>query len=251
MLKFITTFILTLIALATFAIGNYSINDELYVHAPSGLKLRNVPDGETILATVPFGAKLKVVEARNTTTATKVVDGLNGRWAKVSYNGKTGYIFDGYLSFLPTPKEDCITLEQYCLSSFTKESEKMVAAFDESDSDGMGETQIQLFKFKGYKVIYCGVSGYEWGEENITISGISQEEGYLVAKYIYRKRMAESATYYKDKQADFNPQVFTSYILSPDGNYTAPFYTDGCSEYLGISRRKKDNLICIKAWGGC
>lgn len=250
-MKNLLTILFALSSAMAFAIGNYANGAELYVHAPSGLKLRSTADGETVLATIPYGTKLKVLEARKTVLP-KTVDGIAGYWAKVTYDGKTGYVFDGYLSYLPTPKESCETLEQYCLDSFTKDGEKMTIAFDDSDTDGSGQTVIQLFKFKGRKAIYTETHGYEWGDEYLTISGISQEEAYLVAKYIARKRMAAAVNFYKtNKPLDFNPEVYTSYILRPEGGYLAPLSIDGCSENLSINRRAKEDIVCIKFSSYC
>jgi len=77
-MKNLLTLTFLLIATGVLAIGNYTTNDELYVYAPSGLKLRSTPDGETVLATIPFGTKLKALEPRKVLPQIKTVDGLTG-----------------------------------------------------------------------------------------------------------------------------------------------------------------------------
>ena len=81
----------------------------------SGLTLREAPSiNATKLMTIPYGAALRVQnEAGSHQTkieavpACKTKEGFNpavvfsGDFAKVTFDGKTGYLFDGYLSKMP------------------------------------------------------------------------------------------------------------------------------------------------------
>lgn len=255
-MKNLLTITFLLIATAAFAIGNYTTNDELFVHAPSGLKLRNVADGETVLATVPFGAKLKVLEPRKITSP-KTVDGLKGYWAKVSYEGKTGYIFDGYLSFLPTPAAGCASLYDYCKKYFKVVSDSLTQSIS-CDEEVTDENAIQLFSFGGRKVVFTANRGYEWGGESISIQGLSLEEGYLLAKTLYKDDFDSSLKYYKE-----HPEQATSsnggvvdiekYSLFKPGElpnhcFFVEFQSE-CSDELEVVQRS--NVVFIHRWGGC
>lgn len=255
-MKSLLTLLLSFVAATALAIGNYNINDELYVHAPSGLKLRNVPDGETVLATVPYGAKLKVVETRNTSTPAKTVDGLKGYWAKISYEGKTGYIFDGYLSFLPTPKPGQ-NLYTYCKTFFKVASDSLVQ-YISCDAEVSDETAIRLFSFGNRKVVYSTNSGYEWGGEGMTIQGLSLEEGYLLAKTIYKDDFERSLKYYKEHPEQgtgsnggvIDLEIFTTFKHGqlPNHCFSVEFQSE-CSDMLEVVQR--NGVLYIHRWGGC
>lgn len=94
---------------------NYQANDSLYVWAVSGLSMRATPNlkGERIM-TIPYGEKIRVDQERELGLTIKMIpsdkklnyDGfdLKGNWRKVYFKDTLGYVFDGYLSRLPTIK---------------------------------------------------------------------------------------------------------------------------------------------------
>lgn len=67
-----------------------------YVTAKSGLNMRNAPSvkSKSILR-VPVGASVEVEEKKY---KSETLSGLAGNWRKAKYKGKTGYMFDAYLS---------------------------------------------------------------------------------------------------------------------------------------------------------
>lgn len=69
----------------------------LYVIAKSGLKLRETASlTATPIQTVASGEAVKWISTEYKKEFT--VEGITGYMAKVSYNGKTGYMFDGFLA---------------------------------------------------------------------------------------------------------------------------------------------------------
>lgn len=66
------------------------------VSAPAGLILRAAPAASAAaLATIPFRTELKVIE----TSEEKVkIEGIEAPWQKVSYEGKEGWVFSGFLT---------------------------------------------------------------------------------------------------------------------------------------------------------
>ncbi|UPT67559.1 MAG: SH3 domain-containing protein [Sphingobacteriales bacterium JAD_PAG50586_3] len=255
-MKAILTFVLCLQVTLAFSIDKYAKGDELFVHAPSGLKLRSTPDGDAVV-TVPFGSKLKVL-ADKIMNPSKMVDGLQGCWAKVDFNGKTGFIFDGYLSFLPTPKESCKDLKEYCQTAFNQLTPLLISSFTDcySDEDGMGtsDSYTQVFKYKDKTIVYSSNSGYEWGEELVTITGISNEEAYLIATYIFREQIKKAGDYFKANNfpESVSPDAYTKYVQHPKTDcFKVQLNTDGCNEDLMINKRMRDNVVCIRLYGGC
>lgn len=98
------------------AIDFYQPGDTLYVWATSGLVLRKAPspDGAK-LKTVPYGTLLVALNySGDKQTEVEAVPGftakgekyppvmLRGGFAMVAFRGDTGYVFDGYLSKLPS-----------------------------------------------------------------------------------------------------------------------------------------------------
>ncbi len=105
------------------AIEQYREDDTLFVWAKSGLVLRATPDfkAEKII-TLPFGAAVKthsykyrdediaeikvaVVQPYNFNGQKYPGYKIPGLWVQVTAQGKTGYVFDGYLSKYPPPSE--------------------------------------------------------------------------------------------------------------------------------------------------
>ena len=74
------------------------------VYAPSGLKLRVHPNTEgEILKIIPYGDKVIVMEEM---LENERIEWMSGHWVKVQHEGAEGYLFGGFLSELPMPKED-------------------------------------------------------------------------------------------------------------------------------------------------
>ena len=76
----------------------------LYVTAPSGLTLREFNNlNSEKLAVMPYGTKLEVLTSE--TNKTMTVAGVAGGMNQVTYNNKTGFAFNGFLSkFFPPEK---------------------------------------------------------------------------------------------------------------------------------------------------
>lgn len=249
------TILFCLVATLGFSIDKYSKGDELFVHAPSGLKLRATPDGDAIV-TVPYGSKLKVLEDK-IMNPSKMVEGLQGCWAKVDYNGTTGFIFDGYLSFLPAPKDYHADLLNYCESTFEHVTPLLISSIGNcyGDDDGIGEaSHTQVFKYKDKTIVYSKSSGNEWAEEVITITGISNEEAYLITSYIFRDQIKKAGDYFKTNgyPNNISPEAYTKYVQYPKTDcFMLQLNSDGCDENLVVSKSMSENIACIKWYTGC
>jgi hypothetical protein len=78
--------------------------DPLKVIAFSGLKLRTSPDmNGKVLKVIPFGEKVFLKERQNKSLT---VEWLEGQWALVEFEGKSGYVLDAFLTSLPIPMND-------------------------------------------------------------------------------------------------------------------------------------------------
>ncbi|MCB0525554.1 MAG: SH3 domain-containing protein [Saprospiraceae bacterium] len=97
-------------------INSYFAGDTLTVWAEGGLTLRDAPSikGNKVVI-IPYGQSLKVLDTNQLiyekdsvkfiySTSEFKEYYLKGRWAKVIYDGKTGYVFDAYLSHFSAPE---------------------------------------------------------------------------------------------------------------------------------------------------
>lgn len=85
----------------------------IYIHAPSGLKLRTAPGlhSET-LGVIHYGDQVKIITERNAENSFDNKYGwFKGSWIKVDHNGVVGYVFDAYTSTLPIPLMDIESLD--------------------------------------------------------------------------------------------------------------------------------------------
>lgn len=185
----------------TFAATLYQPGDSMYVWAKSGLKMRVSPDlkGDKIL-TIPYGTKVKIDSYQEELPTIKVrvvkaqkIDGieyksfyLKGHWCRVVYLNTVGYIFDGYLSKMPT-----FNLEPYLTEAKVKHT--VTQSFEEYAHQHFGLLQqldfeqqpalvnpVALRKIYGNGMILEeGVSKSGW-KQRIILPGMSFEEGFLL-----------------------------------------------------------------------
>lgn len=75
----------------------------VYVLHPEGLDLhKSSVKSSEVLRHLPYGTKLKL--KKSSTTINIKIDRIEAGMAEVTYNGQTGYIFEGYISKFPAPK---------------------------------------------------------------------------------------------------------------------------------------------------
>ena len=75
-----------------------------YVLAPSGLNIRETASTSSKkIARLPYGAKVNYLGSVQSQMI--IVDNIRGGMARVSYQGKEGYVFEGYLSKFVAPKK--------------------------------------------------------------------------------------------------------------------------------------------------
>lgn len=111
---FITVFFILLPALLLTAFGAekiyYRKSDNLFVLSETGLVLRSAPDKNAPKVTLaPYGKQVTISE-ENRGDKFFEVNGIKGYWVKAVYDGKEGYVFDGFLSKHPVPdrcSENC------------------------------------------------------------------------------------------------------------------------------------------------
>lgn len=85
-----------------------------YVLSDPDIPLRTSPGRVAAIVTrVPRGTRLEVT-GRGAMTET--IAGVKGAWVPVRWNGTEGWLFDGFLSALPTPPVPCDALAEFAVS---------------------------------------------------------------------------------------------------------------------------------------
>lgn len=134
-----------------------------YIMAPSGLNFRESPDaGAQKIQLIAYGEKVELLAPADKSDL--VIDGIPGGMAKISYNGKTGYAFEGYLGRFPAPKN---------------------ATFGEEFMEPFAES----IRSAGYNTLYETIrrdyGGYYQFETALVIDGDYIMDGYLMARELF------------------------------------------------------------------
>lgn len=151
-----TSLLALILFIAAFSVLRAQNGKTFTVLAPSGLNLRAGADANaTKIVTVPYGETVTLMAAAATNDMT--VDGLSGGMAKVDYQGKSGYMFSGYLSPISVATED-EDLEQF-LARVRGEGQEVY-----------------------YEEIKRDYDGYYQSEYNYTFPHLSWQEAFLLAR---------------------------------------------------------------------
>lgn len=108
------TLLVTIINKAEAQAGTAAKSVKVWLLDGANLKSKPADKSKTI-ATIPYGTIVKPVKIDGepkgftvdfNTAALKEPYQLKGKWIKVAFNGKQGYLFDGYLSTMPALEKD-------------------------------------------------------------------------------------------------------------------------------------------------
>lgn len=184
------------------AIGQYGEGDTLFVWAKSGLVLRAAADfkAEKII-TLPYGTAVKTLshkyrdedisEIEVTVVKPYSFEGKNypgykipGQWVKVTVQGKTGYLFDSYLSKYPPMLEKSESgSREYWDDYLSRVFGQAGTSTDTSRRGHVPEYDIVFYKngaSRQSRSVGDGLSSHTY-----MLPELSLEEGFLLANYFY------------------------------------------------------------------
>lgn len=198
--------------------------DTLNVLAQSGLRLRQTPENGAIIITIPYGEKIIVdTNPQNLLEAKSVIDGIKGRWTRVWYMGKVGYVFDGFLSSLPPPTPDCKSIELYLKKQFRQAGPAIVHRTAYDDGDTFSYSNDSLFTYihssRWNQIVTCKATPFYEGHESLTtFYDVSIEEVWQIVRLCYQGEFQEILSHKApDDDRDFRP--FTTFTPNkPDGS---------------------------------
>lgn len=152
-----------------------------YVAAKSGLSMRDKPDIKaTVIGKIPYGTKISVTYGDIININT---EGIEAAWAKVTYEGKTGYIVNAYLFPYAPPKPSVKTMKDYLAQLSPVFGAKMVLKkgdMNEMDDDSW-ELHKQLYKNGGE---WHELQGYEYFSHTYFLPEFTIPEGFLLVRLI-------------------------------------------------------------------
>lgn len=152
-----------------------------YAAARGGLNLRDQPavTGK-LLTKIPYGASLTLEEPQGESRRV-TLDGMNGLWKKVTYQGKTGYIPDIYLLTMAPPAEGTKTFRDYLSQLAKKHGKELEVNGDGLPEDGGYRITKQLFENGGEAHRF---EGPEYGSVTYFLPGVTVQEGFLLIRMI-------------------------------------------------------------------
>lgn len=246
-----------------FSTTTYQPGDSMYVWAQSGLKMRVAPNlkGEKIL-TIPYGTKVQIDSYQNELPEIKVrvveaqkIDGteyksfyLKGHWCKVTYLDTVGYIFDGYLSKMPTfqlePYRNETDILHTVNESFDAYAEKHFGLLQKTDFDqqlDFGTPIIERRIYGNGMMIEEDASEGGWTQK-IILPNTSFEEGFLLFSLKYKFE-----DYAKAQSVEEDP--YPAYRVTKKG--TKFVQIEGYFQTVQIREVDEVVIISIEEYAGC
>jgi hypothetical protein len=175
--------------------NRYVLGDTLFVWA-SSLNIRASPDAKApIIGKIPYGAQVQIADSAIGKVAYRykalesivLYDGtkskpfyLSGFWVNVHCDNKTGYIFDGYLSRLPTFSSYNGKMRDV-MGWATKDLNLIPHAYKFKKEESSGIT----YSSKQSTVSVEIGNSEKGGFESISIRGVSMQEALMLAIQIF------------------------------------------------------------------
>ena len=198
-----TKILFSLFYLATnycFAIDDYVAGDSLWVWARNGLNIREMPnDSAKVLGVAKNGGQVVAlenqtrnwpyeieeikasVESRHNKVINHPSFELQGYWAKIEYNGIIGYVFDAYLSKLPTfigNQYDNQSKDDFHVVSLLKHY-PILKQIGQNKYDQYDHKLVKYIFEEGYMINISGGSGH-WEKQMLFPDNLSLLEGYFI-----------------------------------------------------------------------
>lgn len=225
--------ILLVLAIIGTIVGTVSAQsgDTLHVLAPSGLRLRSAASSSApVVSTIPYGAAV-FAPWMDGTAIEEEVDSIKGHWIKAEYQGKSGYIFDGYLSSLPAPTAKDTTLEAYAKAHFKKVGNAIEYAID--GEEDYYETTITYYARGRFLVSYQEEGFYESFTYAISFVNtpypFGDKDMFLLMRVIFKKEITEGQNAIHAGHADYEltpeqKKDYYRYMPSGNGELTYPIF---------------------------
>ncbi|MBX2892550.1 MAG: hypothetical protein KF734_16605 [Saprospiraceae bacterium] len=244
----------------TYAIGDSLKSDTLNVLALSGLQMFDKPDG-TVIANVPYGASVVAYGVRPG-DGIDTIENIPGRITRVSWQGKEGYLFNGFLSQLPAPDTSVKNLTAYCERYFQKFGDPVI--FMSTWQPERVVTHIQFYRYKGGSQIELKTDEPTWNPHvKMSVgSPLLTKDLFLVAKAIFRHLGADSLIMpqptrfayplgdNRDCEVDEKGPCFVLPHKLFEFGYQLPKLDNDYFPHLGIGQTEDESYVKYYLWAG-
>jgi hypothetical protein len=239
----------------SYSIQSYTAGQQLNVLATSGMNLRDAPKG-TVLQKIPYGARVKTLQAKSTTNP-ETIEGIQGNWVKVEYNGAMGFLFDGFLSTLPAPELSNHDLLEYLEQRSMRISGLITTYAYETPEVGLEINSVALFRLANDTIAYSAFDQADrFLTETASFPGVSAEEAYLVLRAMLLDSYQLTSDLVRSGELDaeeFNQFALNSFVLNGTQTFTNEDGEDYEKEvYYTVSLSLSCRFgITIHELGGC
>jgi hypothetical protein len=190
-MKNTTTLIILILANLNIGISqNFNIGDSLRVNAPSGLNLREKPNVDSRQIELLNYGDLIIVKSQPNKNSVTEVNGISGNWIKVKTKNTSGYVFDFWITKLPTlnlsqvNSYNCLTdqIKDYFLHDIG-----IIDSVTYSNYiDGESYHRMNIYDLSdGHQ--YINHSYWEGEDIEIHLENVSNNEGVNLLKLIQKK----------------------------------------------------------------
>jgi hypothetical protein len=221
-----------------------------YVYRVEGLRVFGSAKGADPIGQLDYRSGVSLLQplVNNASSDTTSMENLLGHFVEISFNGKQGYVFSGYLLNLPVPDDD-VAMADYFLNTLqlTKPAERVT---HECDCDDMRSEADYKYEF-GITVrvgsYFEGYNNYVDFDKDMTI-----QEVYLLARLLLPHFLEPLAKYpagpYKEEKEN---GAGVEVISNGDGITAIVIVTgEGCYEEESIRITQEGN-VRLSANGGC
>jgi hypothetical protein len=188
-ISILLTLFIQLMFINIYAADGFKNGEQVNVWAVDGLALRQeVGKSGKLITTIPYGQRVTVLSSDEVKLPANIKmhkwEGsitLKGRWIKVLYKGKQGFVFDGYLSKMPPffkGKHTAFeTEEEYFKRNYGVLSEKKIAG-----KEGFEKTTAS-YKNGAVKIVTFFDGCFD---TEIYLKSITYQEGFLFEEVLLK-----------------------------------------------------------------
>jgi Bacterial SH3 domain len=163
------------------ALGVRAQTKTVYNAYKPGLSMRDKPGTQgTVLAKIPYGEKLTLVNPHTDTVAV-INEGMTGYWNLVEYKGQKGYVVGIYLLDMAPPKSTVKTMQDYFAQLSPVAGPAVTAVTGKEDEEMHSRYKKQLYK-NGCE--YHEAHFYESGYNTYFIPGLNIQQGFILIRLI-------------------------------------------------------------------
>jgi hypothetical protein len=173
--------ILLLLFIISVVASAYAQSKIVYNAYKPGLSIRDQPGTQgTVLAKIPYGERLTLVNTYNDTVAV-VNEGMSGYWNLVEYKGQKGYVVGIYLLEIAPPKATVKTMQDYFAQLSPVAGAAVHSVSGNKDDEMHSRYKKQLYK-NGCE--YHEAQFYESGYNTYFIPNLTLQQGFILVRLI-------------------------------------------------------------------